>query len=166
MESKMTDGLQIRAATSSDRDTIAQFNMAMALETEEKALVREVITAGVQGLIENPSLGFYLMAERNGELVGSLMVTTEWSDWRNGVMWWIQSVYVVPNARRQGIYRALYQRVKELAEENRNVCGFRLYVEKENSVAQCTYRALGMDNTHYLMFEELKNDRGFLEDVA
>ena len=94
------------------------------------------------------------MAEQHGQVVGSLMVTTEWSDWRNGVFWWVQSVYISPDYRRQGIYGQLYAQVKTLAEQQQNVCGFRLYVEKENVIAQKTYASLGMEQSHYLMYEE------------
>lgn len=151
----MNTGLTIRKAMTSDIETIAQFNINMARETENKVLPREIITQGVATLINKPHLGFYLIAEKEGEIVGSLMVTTEWSDWRNGLFWWIQSVYVVKEFRRQGIYSALYERVKKLSKAER-VCGFRLYVEKENEVAQSTYEKLGMKETHYLLYEEEK----------
>jgi len=108
----------------------------------------------VQALLANSNLGYYFVAENEGEVVGTLMVTTEWSDWRNGVFWWIQSVYIHPDFRRQGIYRSLYQHVQELSREH-NVCGFRLYVEKENESAQQTYQKMGMHQTHYRMYEQL-----------
>ena len=107
-------------------------------------------------LLNDPSLGFYVVAERAGEVVGSLMVTNEWSDWRNGLFWWIQSVYIVPAARRQGVYRALYDFVREMARADPGICGFRLYVEKDNTAAQRTYSSLGMAPTDYLVYEELK----------
>jgi ribosomal protein S18 acetylase RimI-like enzyme len=99
---------------------------------------------------------FYVVAEDDGGLVGSLMVTKEWSDWRNGSFWWIQSVYVRPEVRRRGVYRSLYRHVQNLAAADPGVCGFRLYVDRENVVAQGTYGALGMKATRYLVFEELK----------
>ena len=107
-------------------------------------------------MIEDPQMGFYLVVELDNGIQASLMVTTEWSDWRNGMFWWIQSVYVRPEYRRQGLYRELYQRVKELAEQESAVCGFRLYVEHWNTVAQKTYASLGMTEIGYKMFEELK----------
>jgi ribosomal protein S18 acetylase RimI-like enzyme len=107
-------------------------------------------------MIENPQMGFYLVVELDNGIQASLMITTEWSDWRNGMFWWIQSVYVRPAYRRQGLYRELYARVKELAEQEPAVCGFRLYVERDNTNAQQTYAALGMAETDYRMFEELK----------
>jgi ribosomal protein S18 acetylase RimI-like enzyme len=115
----------------------------------------EVIGAGVRTMIDNPQMGFYLVVELDNGIQASLMVTTEWSDWRNGLFWWIQSVYVRPQYRRQGLYRELYARVKELAEQEPAVCGFRLYVERENDAAQQTYRSLGMTETEYRIFEEL-----------
>ena len=145
----------IRQATHDDIYTLAQFNMKMAFETEAVQLKPEVITAGVTGIIDNPQRGFYLVAEENDVIAASLMVTTEWSDWRNGNFWWIQSVYVLPEFRRQGLYRKLYEQVRKLAAEESHVCGFRLYVERNNQVAQQTYLTLGMEETDYLMMEEL-----------
>ena len=146
----------IRAATPRDAPALIEFNAAMALETEQKELLPEVVGAGVRALLDDPAAGFYLLAEEAGRAVGSLMITREWSDWRKGSFWWIQSVYVRPEFRRRGIYKALYRRVQELAAQDPGVCGFRLYVERENSPAQSTYRALGMKETRYLVFEELK----------
>jgi|SRR6056297_3954925 len=155
MDNKMKSTLSIRKATKSDIETIAQFNINMALETENKVLPREIITKGVETLINNNHLGFYLMAEKDSKVVGSLMITTEWSDWRNGLFWWVQSVYVIKDYRRQGIYSALYEHVKKLSKKE-PVCGFRLYVEKENKIAQKTYETLGMYKTGYLLYEEEK----------
>jgi GNAT superfamily N-acetyltransferase len=126
----------------------------MALETERKVLDRERLTRGVMAVLDDATKGFYLVAEdASGEVIGQLMVTFEWSDWRDGVFWWIQSVYVVPEARRTGVYRALYERVLRLAADDGGVCGVRLYVERENEPAMSTYRALGMARAHYEMFE-------------
>ena len=148
--------MRIRLATREDAPALIAFNSAMALETERKELLPEVIGAGVQALLDNPASGFYVVAEEGGRVVGSLLVTREWSDWRNGDFWWIQSVYVHPDFRRQGIYKRLYRYVQELASQDAKVCGFRLYVERENDRAQSTYRALGMKETRYLVYEELK----------
>ena len=145
----------IRQASHDDIETLAQFNMKMAFETEAVRLKPEVITAGVGGMIDNPQRGFYLVAEEDGLIAASLMITTEWSDWRNGNFWWVQSVYVLPEFRRQGLYRRLYEEVRSLAEKESHVCGFRLYVEHNNRIAQQTYEALGMRETDYLMMEEL-----------
>lgn len=146
--------LTIRLATPADAETIASFNEAMARETEGKALDPSTIRAGVRALLARPDLGFYLMAEEEGAAVGQLMITFEWSDWRNGLFWWIQSVYVPPKMRRKGIYRRLHGRVREMARKEGGVCGLRLYVEKENAVAQETYRQMGMSETDYRLFEE------------
>ncbi|KAB8335808.1 GNAT family N-acetyltransferase [Scytonema tolypothrichoides VB-61278] len=149
----------IRLAKPDDLDVLVEFNRAMARETEDKDLCLDILTAGVETLLKNPILGFYVVAENQNKVTGSLMVTTEWSDWRNGIFWWIQSVYVHPDFRRQGIYRQLYEFVKEKARNQQNelrICGFRLYVEHQNTVAQKTYEALGMKDTGYMIFEELE----------
>ncbi len=150
------DSITIRRAERGDAQIIADFNRAMAHETEDKTLVPEVVLAGVETLLESPALGFYLVAIAESKVVATLMVTMEWSDWRNGLFWWVQSVYVEPGFRRRGIYRRLYEFVKDLAENETNVCGFRLYVERENEKAQATYSALGMAECPYRMFEEMR----------
>lgn len=144
----------IRKATQQDLADIVAFNQAMAFETEGLELDGAVLQRGVQTLLEQPSRGFYLVAEQDGNIAASLMVTFEWSDWRAKDYYWIQSVYVKPAFRRQGLYRALYQHVKQIAQENGTAASFRLYVEHDNLVAQSTYQALGMEQSHYLMFEE------------
>ena len=151
---KVTSPIQVRLAVPEDAPEIVAFNQAMALETEGKALEDEVIHAGVHRIFEEPNLGFYVVAEEAEKVVGTLMVTKEWSDWRNGVFWWIQSVYVLPEYRKCGIYRSMYCFVQKQADTNPEVCGFRLYVEKNNLVAQKTYQTLGMEETHYRMYEE------------
>lgn len=148
--------MRIRRATPRDARALIEFNSAMALETEGKELLSEVIGAGVRSLLKNPASGFYLVAEGAGRIAGALMVTREWSDWRNGQFWWIQSVYVRPEFRRRGVYSRLYRQVKRLAAGDRRVCGFRLYVEQENRRAQATYRAAGMKKTRYFVYEALK----------
>ena len=150
----------MRLADERDVRALVEFNLLMARETEAKDLAVEVLTAGVEYLLRNPRHGFYVVAEHDtiehqSEVTGSLMVTYEWSDWRNGVFWWIQSVYVKPEFRRQGIYKRLYEFVKALAANETGVRGFRLYVEKENHTAQQAYERLGMTETYYKMFEEL-----------
>jgi len=150
----MSKTIDIRVAKHSDVESLVKFNQLMAWETEQKKLDEDILFNGVSALISDNNKGFYLVAEQNDEVAGSLMVTTEWSDWRNGVFWWVQSVYISPDFRRQGIYAQLYAQVKILAEKQQDVCGFRLYVEKENLIAQKTYESLGMQPTHYLMYEE------------
>jgi len=159
----MSEAVRIRPATTGDAKALVAFAAAMALETERKVLLRDVISAGVHHLLAHPGMGFYVMAECESEVAGSLMVTTEWSDWRNGNFWWVQSVYVRPEFRRRGVYRQLYQYLQKRAAEDPMVCGFRLYVERDNTRAQATYRAAGMEQTHYILFEELKPGIRFYE---
>ena len=150
------DTINIRLATLNDDKKIAHFNQVMAQETEGKILSPDVVNAGVKSLLENPSQWFYVVAEVDDKVVGCLMITREWSDWRNGVFWWIQSVFVEKKYRRRGIYRSMYEFIKELANGKEDVCGFRLYVEQDNMVAQETYSTLGMTKLPYLMFEQSK----------
>jgi len=145
--------ISIRAAHQGDADTIARGNIAMALETEHKRLDEGRARAGVLSVFEDASRGQYFVAERDGRVVGQLMITYEWSDWRNGVFWWIQSVYVDPPARRVGVFRALYAHVERLAKDDPGVCGIRLYVERENHRAQLTYRHCGMEDAGYVVME-------------
>ena len=146
--------MQIRTATPEDVHALVEFNQAMALETEGKRLDTDVLRAGVSAVFADEKKGFYVVVEREGSVAAGLMVTTEWSDWRNGWFWWIQSVYVRPEHRGGGLYGRMYDFVKDRAAEVGNICGFRLYVEKENERAQRVYEKLGMERTHYLMFEE------------
>jgi ribosomal protein S18 acetylase RimI-like enzyme len=145
--------LSIRLADSSDVSIIAEFNAAIAKETEGIELNRERLRKGVEVLFADPSKGLYYIAESNGKIAGQLMITYEWSDWRNATFWWIQSVYVRPEYRRQGVFRALYRYIETIAGTRGDVCGVRLYVEKENDRAQKTYEALGMKHSHYEMME-------------
>jgi ribosomal protein S18 acetylase RimI-like enzyme len=149
-------GLTVRKAGPADAGAISRFNQAMALETEGRALIPERVDAGVRRLIDQPALGFYVVAQAQERIVACLLVTQEWSDWRNGLFWWIQSVFVQQGFRRQGVYRRLYAFVRTLADQEPEVCGFRLYVEKDNAVAQATYAALGMARTDYRLYEETK----------
>src|SRR2546422_10745966 len=152
----MASPIKIRRAARRDATALIDFNSAMALETEQKLLMPRVIGAGVRGLLRRPGSGFYTVAELGGEVIAALMVTKEWSDWRNGDFWWIQSVYVRPAYRRRGGYKRLDRYLRALAAKQRAVCGFRLYVERTNRRAQATYRASGMACTHYLVYEQLK----------
>ena len=151
----MSKSVSIRRAQPAEAKIIAGFQQAMAIETEDKVLPESVIVNGVQRLMDRPELGFYLVAESAGEVVGSLMITFEWTDWRNGLFWWIQSVYVRPDARRQGIYSSLYRYAQDLAADDQDVRGIRLYVEVENVGAQKTYEKLGMARCQYQMYESL-----------
>jgi GNAT superfamily N-acetyltransferase len=145
----------LREGRSGDAGIIAAFNSAMAEETEGKALDPDRIGPGVQNLLEDATKGRYWVAECAGQVIGQLMVTYEWSDWRNGTIWWIQSVYVRPDWRRNGVFRALYRHVESLASETPQVVGLRLYVEENNRRAQQTYAALGMVKPSYLVMEAL-----------
>ena len=145
--------IKVRLAGSADVPLLTRFNRQMAMETEQKELDAGTVTAGVQSLIAQSAYGFYLVAERDGEAAGCLMITYEWTDWRNGVFWWIQSVYVTAAHRRQGVFRHLHEEVRRRAKAAENVRGFRLYVEHHNAAAQATYRDLGFVNTGYLMLE-------------
>ncbi len=145
--------MRIRKAEERDAEIIARFNQAMAMETENRILPDELIVPGVIRLITESSNGFYLVAERDHNILGCLGITFEWSDWRNGQFWWIQSVYVHQESRRQGVFSAMYDKVNELAKEETDVCGIRLYVEKENENAMQTYISLGMVETPYRITE-------------
>ena len=145
----------IRSASTDDISDIAQFNIAMAQETEERQLDPETIQSGVSGVIQNHAHGFYLIAERDQVAVGSLLITFEWSDWRNGTLWWIQSVYVKPEHRRTGVFKTLYEAVISRARDTENVRGIRLYVEQENLSAQSVYQKLLMQKTPYQMYERM-----------
>ncbi len=147
--------MNIRIASSEDTASLVAFNRAMALETEGKTLADEKISPGVAAVFSDENKGFYVVAEDEpGAIVGGLMVTYEWSDWRNAWFWWIQSVYILPAARGQKLYRRMYDLVKQKAAEAGNVCGYRLYVENNNFNAQKVYDAVGMQPSHYLMYEE------------
>jgi ribosomal protein S18 acetylase RimI-like enzyme len=142
----------LRRATASDLAAIVDANAAMAEETEGLVLDRARLRRGVEALLHDEAKGFYLLAEVGGRIAGQLMVTREWSDWRNGWWWWIQSVHVAPGHRRQGIYRALHRECERLAREA-GACGLRLYVERSNDRAQATYAAVGMAQSHYDLYE-------------
>jgi len=144
--------LRVREATMADINVLVEFNAAMALETENKTLDPPVLSAGVAAVIAEPKRGFYLVAEHGRDVVGCLLITYEWSDWRNGDWWWFQSVYVHPDHRRGGVFRALYDEVERLAHLRSDVVGLRLYVERDNVRAQQTYASLGMHEAAYKMF--------------
>lgn len=146
---------RIRIAEEKDAEALVEFNQAMALETEGKTLDPEKIAGGVEAVFRDDKKGFYVVAEDfAGKILGGLMITYEWSDWRNRWFWWIQSVYILPEARGRKIYSRLYDFVKNEAERKGDVGGFRLYVETENRHAQEVYKKVGMNASHYLMFEE------------
>jgi ribosomal protein S18 acetylase RimI-like enzyme len=146
---------RIRRGVIADAELLTQFNHAMARESEDKPLDLHRLTDGIVTLLTNPTDGYYLIAEdAHGSAAGALMLTFEWSDWRNGRFWWIQSVYVRPEFRRTGVYSALHRHVRDAARADPHACGLRLYVERDNTGAQATYRSLGMVETHYRLYEE------------
>lgn len=143
----------ITRGTPRDIDKIVQFQIDMAMESEGCLLNREKVTHGVKAAMNDETKGIYWVAQIEGNTIGSLMLTREWSDWNNEWYWWIQSVYVMPECRKRGVYRAMYSTLKEVATEN-HVSQIRLYVDKTNLSAQKVYQRLGMHESHYLMFEE------------
>ncbi len=148
--------MNVRLAAKTDIHALVGFNQAMALETEGKSLDDAILRPGVAAVFDDANKGFYVVTEIDGITAGGLLVTFEWSDWRNKWFWWIQSVYVLPDYRGRSIYSRMYNFVKSLANERENVCGFRLYVEHDNHHAQRVYEKVGMHRSHYLAYEEEK----------
>jgi GNAT superfamily N-acetyltransferase len=147
--------INIRKATPEDASAIIDFQLKMAWETEQMSLAPEIVTKGVKAVFKDSNRGQYWVAENNGNVIASLLITYEWSDWRNCNIWWFQSVYVLPEFRRKGIFRSMYNTIKDEADKSA-VAGLRLYVETNNSRAQTTYDALGMHSLHYKMYEWMK----------
>lgn len=150
--------LNIRAATLDDAATIAEYNIRLARETEGKHLNPDVISAGVRTLLADDRHGRYFVAEISGQVVGQIMHTREWSDWRNGEFWWLQSVYVHADFRRQGVFRRLMQHVADLARSTPGIIGLRLYMANDNEAAQRTYESCGFQFEHYVVLERLLAD--------
>jgi len=150
--------LTIRPAGPSDAGIVAEFNRKLAWETEQKQLDPAVLTRGVARLLGDPNRGFYLLAESGGEVVGQMMATFEWSDWRDGWFWWLQSVYVREDHRRAGVFRALFAELVNRARSAGNVIGLRLYVEKGNTRAHATYEHHGLKDAGYLVRECVLTD--------
>lgn len=148
--------IRIREADVTDASDIAAFQRAMARETEEVELDAGVVDRGVRAVFDHPARGRYFVAEEEGRVVASLLITYEWSDWRNGNVWWIQSVYVCPEFRRRGVYARMYEHVKGIVERDPSLRGIRLYVDRRNAPAQDVYRRCGMNGEHYLVFEWMK----------
>jgi ribosomal protein S18 acetylase RimI-like enzyme len=145
--------INVRFAIPDDAADIVEFQLKMALETESLTLNPDIVRKGVAAVFEDNSKGKYLVAEYDGEVVSSMMLTTEWSDWRNNTFLWIQSVYVMPDFRKTGIFRKMYEFVKVMVENSPEYAGLRLYVEVNNKKAQEVYNRLGMTGEHYRMFE-------------
>ena len=153
MTRDVTGEIHVRRAVNGDLDTIVEFNSAMALESEGVALDHEVLRLGVQAMLKKGGRGIYYVAEVSGRVVGQLAITTEWSDWRNGYFWWVQSVYSHPDYRRRGIYRALHRHVEAEAKDQGDVRGIKLYVDRDNRRAKEVYASLGMAHSHYDLWE-------------
>ncbi len=147
--------IEIRQAVSNDVETVACFNIALCRETEGRELDPVTVTNGVRRFVSEAKRGRYFVAVIDGQVVGQTAHTFEWSDWRNGELWWIQSVYVHPDFRSKGVFRALFMHIKELAEADIDCCGIRLYMERENETARESYRRLGFNETGYVVFERL-----------
>jgi GNAT superfamily N-acetyltransferase len=145
--------ITVRPASQADIDILVAGNIAMALEAEHKQLDPEIVQRGVRAVFDDPGLGRYFVAEVEGNVVGQALFTYEWSDWRNGTFWWLQSVYVAPVARRTGVFRELYRHIEGLAKADPNVCGLRLYVDRDNARAQETFQRCGMVDAGYLVME-------------
>lgn len=154
----MLNGLIIRPARTEDVDALVRFSAAMALETEGRRLDETRLRRGTQAVLDSPARGFYTVAELTDRsprlVVGQLLVTFEWSDWRNAAFWWIQSVYVDAAWRRRGVYRTMHESILEQARRRDDVCGVRLYVERENDVARTVYEKVGLGASSYHVFEE------------
>ncbi|MEK9784532.1 MAG: GNAT family N-acetyltransferase [Gammaproteobacteria bacterium] len=149
------EAIKIRRAATRDIQTLADFNIAMAQETEDRSLDPETVQSGVSSVIDSSARGFYLIAESGDTCIGALLITFEWSDWRNGDLWWIQSVYVLPTHRQKGVFRQLYEAVVSQATAHGDVRGIRLYVEKDNLKAQRVYEHLKMTRTPYQIYERM-----------
>ena len=147
--------ITIRKATPDDAGSIIRFQQAMARETEGLELQRDIVAKGVMAVFHDPGKGQYYVAEDNDSVVASLMITYEWSDWRNANVWWFQSVYVIPEYRRKGIFRMMYEYIKKAGVAD-GIAGLRLYVDAENVRAQSTYEAMGMDGVHYKTYEWMR----------
>ena len=153
--------MKIRRAELQDAEVITRFNIDLAAETEDLHLDPACVSAGVRALLKDPGKGVYFVSEQEGMVIGQVMITYEWSDWRNANLWWLQSVYVRRDFRGRGVFAGLFRHLRQLAETTPEVCGIRLYMHDANQRARSAYEKLGMTQTHYLVFElELRGGRG------
>ncbi len=155
-DDRLADMIKIRKAKSSDSERIVELQLKMAQETEGLDLNRDVVSKGVCGVFQEPARGTYWVAEEKGEILGVLLAIPEWSDWRNGTVLWIHSLYVVPEARGRGVFKKLYLNLKKQVERSPELVGLRLYVDKQNESAKKIYEKLGMSRDHYELYEWLK----------
>lgn len=153
----LNNTMQIRPAVTDDASTIVRFQVQMAMETEGITLDTDVVSKGVNGVFEEPSRGIYHVVEMDGKVIASLLITYEWSEWRNGQVWWIQSVYVEKDLRGKGIFKQLYTYIQSLANDDQDIRGIRLYVDNTNTAAQKVYQSIGMNGDHYRVFEWMKS---------
>lgn len=147
--------IKISEAGREHQNDIVDFQLKMAKETENLLLDKHTVAKGVDAVFDDPAKGRYYIAENNGQAIASLLTTYEWSDWRNGKVIWLQSVFVIPEFRRKGIFRQMYSYIKNYVEQTENLCGIRLYVDKTNEKAQKVYANIGMDGNHYRLFEDM-----------
>jgi GNAT superfamily N-acetyltransferase len=147
--------IEIRKALLTEAQSIIDFQLKMAWETEKMELNRDLVTMGVNAVFTDPGKGRYYVAETEGKVIASLLITYEWSDWRNCNVWWFQSVYVIPEYRRRGVFRMMYDHIRSMSEKL-GIAGLRLYVETKNVTAQLTYEALGMSSEHYAFYEWMR----------
>ena len=148
--------ITVKKGKQSDNKTIVDFQVKMAKETEQIDLNRDIVNKGVNAVINSPDKGIYFVAESGDKIIASLMITFEWSDWRNGNIYWIQSVYVLPEFRKKGVFKTMYLCLKNIVQKDKNIRGLRLYVDKTNTNARKVYETMGMDGNHYLLFEWMK----------
>lgn len=156
-KTSLSSSIRVEHATLEDRDDLVDFQIRMAMETEELHLERPVVTKGVEHILENPVLGHYIVAKEDTEVIGCALITYEWSDWRNGLVWWLQSVYVIPEVRQKGVFRLLWGFVQQRAKIDEKIKGIRLYVDATNSMAKNVYHRIGMQTGHYELFEWMKD---------
>ena len=148
--------ITIRKANSGDENIIANFQVRMAKETEQIDLDRDIVNKGVNAVLNSPEKGIYFVAESENKIIASLLITFEWSDWRNGNVYWIHSIYVLPEFRKKGVFKTMYLYLKNIVLKDKNIVGLRLYVDKTNANARKVYETMGMDDGHYLLFEWMK----------
>lgn len=148
--------ITIRKATVADIPSLVAFQQKLALETENVTLDAAILHKGMQAMFDDPSKGFYNIVEDNGVVIGCHMITYEWSDWRNGLVWWLQSVYVIESYRKQGIFKLMYENIVRIIQEDPSLIGLRLYVDKSNARAMKVYESMGMNGEHYTVYEWMK----------
>ena len=148
--------ITVRKGKQSDNQTVVDFQIRMAKETEQVDLDRDIVNKGVNAVFNNPEKGIYFVAESGGKIIASLLITFEWSDWRNGDVYWIHSVYVLPELRKKGVFKTMYLHMKNIVQKDKNIWGLRLYVDKTNTNARKVYEIMGMDCNHYMLFEWMK----------